>query len=336
MIARLAELNRVLIVLHELKDQRGRTRVGAVVRQCASTAIEGQLPDHEQTIAFAQQIGFLERHGESLTLTEAGAVFLSFNAQSAYDLTVDQQRLLIRTVYLSGVFRRDVLSVVRAFAPAFSRETYRWSPIDGAPLEGDGERILGHLRELGAVVHEGGAFEIAAAYVDAVAALIAEGKGWTEEAFEEFLRERREVGNLAEDLVLRLEQERLRAAGCEVEAQCVRRVSKLKVDAGYDIESFHATSRGLHYDRFIEVKGSKGAEVRFIWSENERKVAEELGARYWIYFQGGIDVKAAKARNKVLTFQDPVTSILRDARFTVTQHDVIVRGAVRGDPVMAR
>jgi hypothetical protein len=183
------------------------------------------------------------------------------------------------------------------------------------------------------VVHDGEVFEIAEPYVDAVAALLAEGKGWTEEALEEFLRERQEVGDLAEELVLRFEQGRLRGAGCEVEAHCVRRVSKLKVDAGYDIESFHAASMGLHYDRFIEVKGSRGADVRFIWSDNEMKAANRLRDRYWIYFQGGIDAKKGAARNRVLAFQDPMTTILQDARFTVTQHGVIVQAALRGDPL---
>ena len=335
MITRLAELNRVLIVVRDLRDRRGRARIDAVVRQCSSTAIEAQLPDHQETIAFAERIGLIRVQRGSVSLTDDADVFLSLNGDDAYELTGDQQRLLLRTVYLNGVFRRGVLSLIRAFEPAFDRKTFRWSAIDGAPLDGDGEHILRHLRELGLVGHDGDVFEVVETYVDALAALLAEGKGWTEEALEEFLRERREVGGIAEDLVLRSERERLRSEGCEVEAQCVRPVSRLKVDAGYDIESFHAASRGLHYDRFIEVKGSKGAEVRFIWSENEMRIAKKLGARYWLYFQGGIDVKRGTARNKVLMFQDPAISILRDPRFTVTQHGVIVQAALRGEPVTA-
>ena len=333
MISRLAELNRLLVAVRDLMDERRRAPNDAVIRQCASRVIEGRLPDHSETMTFAQQIGLLERQRRAVRLTDEGAAFLYLNAEDAYDLTPDQQRLLIRSVYLSGVFRRDVLALLGSFAPAFDRRTYRWSPVDGSALPKNGETIIDQLRELGAVVLSGEVFEVAETYVDAAAALLAEGKGWTEEALQEFLRERQEIGDLAEQLALRYERERLHARGCEVEAECVRHVSKLKVNAGYDIESFHAASRGLHYDRFIEVKGSRDPDVRFIWSENELKVARALGNRYWIYFQGGIDSRRGRAKNKILTFQDPATTILNDARFTVTQHGVIVEARVRGEAV---
>lgn len=333
MIPRLAELNRVLIVARELRDDDGRASVNAVVRQCGSTAIEGQLPDHGETIAFAEKIGLVTRHSGMLQLTETAGVFLSFNPEQAYDLTVEQRRLLLRTVYLSGMLKDDVRGLLKSFAPAFNRETYRWSALDGPSLGADGEIILGHLRQLNAVVHSGDIFEVSAAYVDSIAALLAEGSGWDHEALKRFLAQRTEVGEIAEELVLRWERGRLRAAACDVEAECVRSISRLKVAAGYDIESFDAASAGLNYDRFIEVKGSRGSDVNFMWSESEMGVARRLGSQYWLYFQGGIDVSRRVARNEVLLFQDPINSILGDSTFIVKQHVVSVQKAVRGKRV---
>jgi hypothetical protein len=86
---------------------------------------------------------------------------------------------------------------------------------------------------------------------------------------------------------------------------------------------------------FIEAKGSRGADLRFFWSENEMKVAEELGPRYWIYFQGGIDKNSGTARNRVLLFQNPLETILRHTAVTTTRHGLLVEGRLRGDRLVA-
>ena len=86
--------------------------------------------------------------------------------------------------------------------------------------------------------------------------------------------------------------------GHAVEAHCVRRISNVRVNAGYDIESFDGPSPPVAYDRFIEVKGAKSDKLRFFWSDNEIKVAKKLGKRYWIYFQGSVDVKNGVARDE--------------------------------------
>ena len=333
MILRLSELNRLLGAVRELVDEQQRASIEAVLRNCASNAIGGSLPDHNETLKFAREIGFVRRWRGEVKLTNEGTAFLSLNRDETYELTEDQRRLLIRSAYLSGAFRSQVLLTLKAFAPAFDKSTYRWSTVDGKTLPANAENILNQLRELGVAVVREEIFEISPTYVDAVAALLAEGSGWTQAALEEFIRERQEIGNLAEELAVTFERDRLLKAGCEVEAHCVQYVGKLKVNAGYDIESFQAASPGLQYDRFIEVKGSRGGEVRFIWSENEIKVARTLGNQYWIYFQGGIKAKEGKAYNKMLMFQNPVDSILRDTRFQVSQHGVIVESKMRGEAV---
>jgi hypothetical protein len=327
-IWRLAELNRVLFAVREVMDEEKRADLGGVVRQCASMVIDGTMPDHDESIACAARVGFLSREETAVSITSDGEEFLNLNAERLYDLSADQKRVLLRTAFLNGVFRSETRAVLKKFAPAYGNETYRWSAFDSSPLEAEGS-LIENLQELGLLNPWGGpgrGFEVAREYVDPVATFLSERDGLSEERLEEFLRERKEIGALAERLVLDVEIARLRGLRCDVEAMCVRHISKLTVDAGYDIQSFDGATPSMHYDRFIEAKGSRGADLRFFWSENEMKVAEELGPRYWIYFQGGIDKNSGTARNRVLLFQNPLETILKHTAVTTTRHGLLVEG----------
>lgn len=332
MIPHIAELNRVVIAVRELADLDGRVEAESVIRQCSSLVIEGRLPDHEQSLEFAVAVGLVARDGTKVLFTSQGQAFVGLNPESYYELSADQRRLLIRSCFFDGQFRSQTQALLESFSPAYEAGTFRWSPVDSPRLEGE-PRLVDHLMQLGLIVPWADGLEVSPEYVDTVSTFLDEGKGFSAEAFEEILRERKEVGELAERLVFAFETERLRNAGYEVEAWCARRISKLKANAGYDIESFTGRSPALQFDRFIETKGARSAEVRFIFTENEIAVARRLRSRYWIYFQGGIDLRTGTAGNEILMFQDPVETILSNGDFSVTQHGVIVQGRMRGAPV---
>jgi hypothetical protein len=178
-------------------------------------------------------------------------------------------------------------------------------------------------------------WEVRADYTGTVAEFLAEGVGWSEEKFREVLKEKEEVGKLGENLVKAFEMRRLMKMGYAVEARCVRRISNVRVNAGYDIESFDSSSPTVAYNRFIEVKGARGREMRFFWTDNEIKIATKLGKRYWIYFQGAIDVKKGTARNEPILLHDPVNSILGNANFKTTPQGLIVESDMKGTPISA-
>ena len=241
-----------------------------------------------------------------------------------------QKRLLIRSCFLQGPLRLPTRRLLKGFSPSYKTGTYKWSSIDSSPLDAD-EWLVEHLRQLGFLRRDEDAIEVEERYVSTVAAFLEEGAGWTEEQAEEYFREKREIGTLAEELIVTHEMERLRGAGHVVESQCVRRISLLRVNAGYDIESFNGVARDMNFDRFIEVKGSRGIDVRFLWTENEIKIAKKLRDKYWIYFQGGIVLGNKNAKNLPLFFQDPIESVMKDARLTTTPQGVIVEGKIRGN-----
>jgi hypothetical protein len=330
MIAKVDEINRVLIIASDLGAAGSDVAVELVIEQCRGKVIEGRMPNHEDTISFCQRLGFIVRRGNDLNVTAFGESFLRFNPDRAYALSEEQRKVLLRTCYLHGPCRRETHRLLRGFSPAYDEGTFRWSEVDNAPLETD-PWVWEHLLQLGLLTGSSSALAVSPEYGRTVAAFLEEGRGWSEEEFQKYLQEKLEIGDIAEALVVAFEVQRLEALGRTVEAKCVRRISRLRVNAGYDVESFDSISNGLNYDRFIEVKGARGPNLRFFWSENEMQIAKKRGAQYWIYFQGGVDAMTRTAKNKPLVFQNPIESVLDDASLTKVPQGVIVEANLRGD-----
>ncbi len=330
MVDNVGELNRVLLAVRNLAASEESAAVDAVIEQCRSTVIEGRMPDHAVSIRFTLDLGLVIGSGDRLSTTEFGEAFLALNEDNSYDLAEEQKRLILRSCFIQGPMRPQTRRLLKGFSPSFKAETYRWSAIDSSPIDAD-EWLVEHLVQLGLLKREEDSILVEGRYVKTVAAFLDEGAGWTEEQAEEYYREKREIGTLAEDCIVLHEAERLRAAGFPVEAQCVRRISLVRVNAGYDVESFDGAARDVNPDRFIEVKGTRGSDLRFIWTENEVNIAKKLRDRYWIYFQGGIDLGAKTAKRLPLIFRDPVVSLLKNARIRTTPQGVIVEGKLRGE-----
>ena len=332
MISKVDELNRVLIAAVNIGGFDAPVPTEIVIEQCSSTVIEGRMPNHEQTISFSHQLGFVERTGDKLVVTHSGKSLLDLNPGRHYDLSDEQKKVILRTCYLHGPLRSATYRLLHAFSPAYREETFRWSDADNAPL-GTEPWLTDHLLQLGLLSGDERSLIVRSEYAKTIAVFLEEGKGWSEEQFQEYLREKQEIGDLAETLVLNFERQRLDSLGCVVEPKCVRRISKVMVNAGYDIESYDSFSEDVNYDRFIEVKGSRAANLRFFWTRNEMEVAKELGAQYWIYFQGGVDAKQGIAKNKPLMFQNPLEGLFNDEIFTKNPQGLIVEAKLKGEPI---
>jgi hypothetical protein len=331
MIQKLAELNRVLLAVNDVRDAEGIADAEVVIEYCKATVIEARIPKHELSIEFAGHIGLLLINGNAIRLTDEGSGFIELNPLSQYDLSEEQKRVLLRTCYLHGALRRDAMAVLKVFSAALGTEAFRWSLHDSPPLPN--EWAAEHMSQLGLLERRDDGWEVRADYTKTVAEFLGEGEGWSEESFREYLKEKEEVGKLGENLVRAYEVSRLMGMGHTVEARCVRRISNLRVNAGYDIESFDSSSPAVAYDRFIEVKSARQRTMRFFWSENEIKVATKLGKRYWIYFQGAIDVAKGVARDEPILVRDPVKSILGNGKFKTTPQGLVVESDSKGKPL---
>jgi len=126
----------------------------------------------------------------------------------------------------------------------------------------------------------------------------------------------KKVGNIAEEIALAYEINRLKDKGCISESKNVQRISQGFANAGYDITSFNEKASNLDTpDRFIEVKGSTGLEFEIHWSSNEIKKAQELGSKYWLYFVGGIDIQTQRTDQIPLTIPDPFKNIFENEKY---------------------
>ncbi|SRR5713101_2379491 len=331
MIDKLAELNRVLLAAKALGDAEGLAEVRLVIEHCKSTVIEARIPNHETSIAFAEKIGLLANRGAAVYLTENGSNFVDLNPSSLYDLSDGQKKLLLRICYLHGPLRDEAMGILKEFSQVLGGEGLRWSAYDSAPFPNDW--TAEHLNQLDLLQRCDDGWQVRAEYSETVAVFLEEGEGWSEEKFKEYLKEKETVGRLGEDLVKAFEAQRLTRMGHLVEARCIRRISNVRVNAGYDIESFDGPSPAVAYDRFIEVKGARGRQMRFFWSENEIRVAQRLGERYWIYFQGAIEVSKGTARDEPVMLRDPAKSILGNAQFKATPQGLVVESELKGNPI---
>jgi hypothetical protein len=121
--------------------------------------------------------------------------------------------------------------------------------------------------------------------------------------------ERNKIGDLAEDLALEYERERLTRSGYQSLAPLVQQISKIDKSAGYDILSFAGAGKDPSSNVLIEVKGTKESDLRFIWSYNERSVAAIEKEHYWIYAYTELDLGAGQGHGPTVV-KDPCANLM--------------------------
>ncbi len=326
----ISELNRVLLFAKTLSGGSA-IPVNNLIDQCKNITIDARMPDHELSIDYAVMAGLLDytTGKRKVKITSDGLDFIELNPEELFNLSGSQKSYLLRKCYLDGPIRSSLRKCLESFIESKSGNTLFWDEVDGIPM-GEYHWVADHMRQLGVFVRTEFGYEIHSTYVETISEFINEPKGWTENQYLEWLQEKKELGDLAEKLVLNFERERLLKNGLLPESKCVRMIAKLRVNAGYDLESFNGKAKNMRFDRFIEVKGSKGQDVRFFWTPNEIAVAKELGDKYWIYYQGGVDVKNQTTKFEPIMFQNPAENLDKDVRLKTSPNGLIVQGKFKG------
>lgn len=130
--------------------------------------------------------------------------------------------------------------------------------------------------------------------------------GITFEEFKEIQRAKEQAGIIAEEFVLIFEQNRLH--GHPLKSH-IKIISWIKVDAGYDINSFDRLN-SLQIDRYIEVKSYSG-NISFYWSRNEIEKARILEQKYFLYL---VDRnKITKPNYEPIICQDPYKTVFKSS-----------------------
>ena len=211
MVQYIAELNRVIITINSISSSKGIER-SVIVDQCRSIAIEGRMPDHEETIQFCVEIGLLKTRGKQFVLlTDQGRSFIDLNPDYLYDLSTEQKRYLIRGFFLDGVLQRQVKECLKCFVESEKKKTFIWSSIDGTPFGKNGW-IVSHLEQLGLIEQLETGYLIKKEYTQTVATFINEPKGYTEAQLLKWLEEKKRLGNIAEEIIFYVEAKVLKHA----------------------------------------------------------------------------------------------------------------------------
>jgi hypothetical protein len=282
----LNEFNRVLIAIADLTVQGQACSTGSVMRLCRSVAYGGRITHYPRILKLCAYAGFITNERGELKLTNSGYEFLRQNPDSLYEITDTQRQFVAIQIVLNGPWQSQARDLLSNFSPNYSKVTYDLNTFDNPPLVRHLSTI--HLLcALGVLDEIDGVLRVKPEHVAVVRELRAERHATTQEELDQALQSERNLGAKAEEAVVEFERYRLRTLKRHVEAEIVVRISQLDVGAGYDIRSFDGEQASINHDRFIEVKASMGKELRFFWSINERRVAEQLGDRYWIYFVGG-------------------------------------------------
>lgn len=327
MLTDLREINRVLLGAHELSTENGAP-IENVIKHCAGIALEGRMANHQDTINFCMSVGLLRRKYNRIIISDVGEQFLFYNKEKKYTLNDKQKKLLSMNCFLKGKLAKEVQSILEQFRPDHGKLTFVWSKEFEVKLEAD-NNLLSLLVQSEVLFQSRDIYLVNPQYAYLVSSFKASHK-MTKEELEERLAEHNEVGSVAEDIVVDFEKKRLLDAKCEMESDRVLNISSIDVSAGFDVMSFDG--KNFDHDKFIEVKGSRGTEISFIISKNEIEVARKKGKQYWLYFVGGVDVDKKTSSMTPQMFQDPINTILGNAKFEQDCLKILVKQKPQNNP----
>lgn len=326
-IAELNEFNRILLAIVQLSDSN-ECGIRPLISLCSSFTFGGHGVDHYRTLRLCNHAGLLSMMKGKVKITELGKRLLACNPNNYYEITDQQKKLVAEQLILHGPWESNARDLFLSFNPDYDTLTYELSLYE-SQLPTRYNSIVHLLRALGVLLKTHSALTVESRYVPLVRSLRATNSGTSAQELDQALQTNMKLANQAEEAVLEYERERLRSINRQAEALLVRRISQLDVKAGYDIESFDGDKPLFDYDRFIEVKSSYSPGLRFFWSENERRAAEEKGDKYWIYFVGGLSSQKARQIMPIL-IQNPATRLaqmseisIKAATYLIEQNDGI-------------
>lgn len=273
--------------------------------------------DHKSTVDFCTSAGLLKAKTTQLTLTSSGRHLLNLaksgNPSYLIEFNPKECYFIVTNVFLNPMIPTPIGQTLSTyFESDDTKKTWSYSLVENPSLPDDFMEYLPALKQSKFLSERNGLLELNPEYSPLVSQLISTTKVVSGVVFEEILEQRKQIGREAEEFVVRFERKELRRGGCSEEAKLVTRISDWDVAAGYDVKSFRGPSLTKKHDKFIEVKGTSGADFRFYWSSNEIEKARVLRKQYWLYFIPNVfDVK----RRRPIRIQDPFRRILKSNNF---------------------
>lgn len=315
MIKDLREINRILIAIKQLSINEFAKKED-VKNECKKIVLGGKIPDHSETISFCISAGIISEFDDQLSITLFGKRLLKTNPENNWELNEQQKILLIENCFLDGFYKEKTLSILKQFYPDNKRQTFVFSKKDDFILKSV-YATLRLLLQVGLVLEDEKLLFVNPDFSKYLSFLFNKRK-MTYHELEQKLKIDKEVGDIAEKIVVEYEKNRLKnEESASSESTLVQIISGTDVTAGYDIESFDGKTSDLKFNRHIEVKGSVNNDISFYWSSGEIDKAKEQGNLYWIYFVSGIDRQTRLFYGKIKKIQNPAYEIIDSKKYSL-------------------
>lgn len=272
---------------------------------------EARLPNYSEIEKFCIELKLIETKDETIHLTELGEKILDENKDD-YIISDKLKEILVRDCLLTSNLGEKILKTLSKFYIDDEKTWYpKWEVYDLFETP----EILPLLYEIDLIEKKDIIVEVNQKYFK----LMDKSKSTkklSQKQLERQLQNWKITGEIAEEIVLNYEKNRLKNKGCLSESDKVKKISGEYANAGYDILSFNERASNLDaHDRFIEVKGSTENNFDIHWSENEVKKSEELSDKYWLYFVIGINTKERTSSQDPIMIQNPFSNILQNSEY---------------------
>ncbi len=333
------EINHLLHSVLCTREANGYSQFERVRIYLGSRCFRGQAADFRSSLEVAEMLGFVDVGGDYVRLTSCGKSFAHKNPGFEYELTEAQLEMLVTLALFSySPFSKVVDEVLSQFV--FNRNSTRYERVREVEISNDASAVQRFLFSLRFVRPNSlvGAF-VDPRYNEAVARKfrILHNPEWCErQPTDDEISEAQH----AEDLVAQSERKRLEAMGRRDLAERVEEVCRYDASAGFDIMSFEGkTSRIEEYDRFIEVKSSRGGDLSLFMSRNEMNQARVKGERYHLLFVGSHKMDRTLDDCMIEDIPNPAVALFDTDRFIIDSKSFAVRriggmggrNALRGD-----
>jgi len=244
------------------------------------------------------QFKLLLNHEKEFVLTDLGRLVAKQQQSTSSQVTDSARESLLRNVYLNT---KTMTPSCQSFFHAFHVDPLQGTFIyDRSPDDDlDVTKWLRIFYRVGLIHVNSESALIRHERLGLFNAVLAKLRGVAPTSDIEEAIDKDDIGDFAEERAVEYEVKRLRANGYPDLALLVQRISLVDKSAGYDVISRKGSGKNPEKVLFIEVKGTTKAEVSFIWSRNERRVAEQKGKSYWIYVFTNVDLLASSSEGPV-------------------------------------
>ena len=314
MIKDLREINRILIAIKELSVNTFARKTD-VLNECTKIVLGGKSSDHEETIDFCVSCGITIELEKQLQLSTLGKKLIKVNPENNWELNESQKNLLIENCFLDGFCKDESISVLKQFYPDNKRKTFVFSKKDDFILKNISSNLQ-LLFQIDLIQKDEKILFVNPFFSKHLSLLLSKRKKSLSD-LDHQLKIDREIGDIAEKIVLEHEKNRLKNEElADSESSLVQIISGTDVTAGYDVESFDGKTTDLEFNRHIEVKGSVNRDVSFYWSSGEIKKSLEFTNKYWIYFVSGIDRKNQSYDGEIIKIPNPGHEVLETGKYS--------------------